>query len=405
MTNTMQENFSFPAQRHYPLDPPAQYAEARTYEKLARIRLWNGTIAWFVSRYDEVLQVLSDRRFSIDPNKPNFPAPTQKRATMLLNEPAAMAQMDPPDHTRVRRMFTRMFTIANIETYRPRIQAKVDDLIDGMLAKGPPIDLCKEFSHQLPTWVIAELLGVPHADQTFFQESANARFFSMGGPQAALDAGEKLATYLDGLITRKMSEGNDRESVIGRLIVEQINPGQLTQSEAVVHVRNLLINGQDTTANMIALGTITLLQNPDQLDRLKADSSLVSNAVEEMLRYLTNAHFQSPRTALEDVEIGGQLIRKGDGVVASIFSANRDPKAFSMPNTFDISRDSAHHLAFAYGVHQCLGQPVARLELQIVFNTLFRSIPGLRLVLPVEDIKYTGNDAHTYGVYSLPVAW
>jgi cytochrome P450 len=164
------------------------------------------------------------------------------------------------------------------------------------------------------------------------------------------------------------------------------------------------MGGHETTANMIALGTLSLLTNPDQKDALVADPSLVRNTVEEMLRFHTIVHYNGPRVALEDVEVGGTLIKKGEGVLALITAANRDPKAFADPDKFDIHRPALHHVAFSYGVHQCLGQPLARAELQIVFSTLFQRLPTLRLAVPVEEIKFR-YDAFVYGVDALPVEW
>jgi cytochrome P450 len=281
----------------------------------------------------------------------------------------------------------------------------VDKLIDDMIAHGSPADFYQHFALPLPSWVIAELLGVPHDDHAFFQKIARTRFSHNLDPKAPLIAGEQLWSYLDALIARKEKDPGEGDDVIGRLVVEQIRPGHITHEDAIIHVRQLLLAGHDTTANMIALGALTLFEHPDQLERLKADPSLVPNAVEEMLRFLSIAQFNSARVALEDIEIHGHLIRKGEGVVASIAAANRDPAVFPQPDRFDISRDASPQIAFAYGVHQCIGQPLARLELTIVFTTLFRRLPGLRLAIPFEQVEFTGNNTQAYGVHALPVIW
>lgn len=395
----------FPMKRTHPFHPAPEYAIAREQAPFVRIRLWDGNLAWLATRYDDILAILQDPRFSQVPTHANYPFPSESRATLLRTEQRPINQMDPPEHTRFRRMFSKMFTVKSIEAMRPQVQHMVDSLIDGLLASNKPTDFYHQFALPLPSWVIAELLGVPHEDHAFFQEIARARFLHDGDPQAPLRAGEKIWTYLDGLIKRKEADPGEGGDVISRLVIEQIRPGHMTHEEAVVNVRQLLLAGHDTTANMIALGTLTLFQNPDQLEQLKADPALVPNAVEEMLRYLTIAQFNSGRVALEDIEIAGHVIKQGEGVLASLAAANRDPSHFPNPDHFDMLRDASAQVAFAFGVHSCLGQPLARMELQIVFETLFKRIPTLRLAVPFEEIRFTGNSTQAYGVHEMPVTW
>ena len=396
---------TFPMERVHPLHPAPEYEQARQQAPFKRIRLWNGRQAWLATRYDDVLKVLQDPRFSQLPTHENYPFPSESRATLLRTERMPINQMDPPDHTKIRRMFSRMFTVKNIEMLRPKVQQMVDSLLDEMLAGPKPADFYNAFALPIPSWVIAELLGVPHTDHAFFQKIARARFLHGGDPQAPLVAGEQIRVYLDDLIKKKEADPGEGTDVISRLVIEQIRPGHLSHDDAVVHVRQLLLAGHDTTANTIALGALTLFENPDQLEQLKADPSLVRNAVEEMLRYLTIAQFNSGRVALEDIEVSGHLIKRGEGVVASLAAANRDPSVFPDPDHFDILRDASRQVAFAYGVHSCLGQPLARLELQVVFTTLFKRVPTLRLAVPFGDVQFTGNSTQAYGVHELLVTW
>lgn len=395
----------FPMERVNPFHPAPEYGDSRERAPFTRIRIWDGSLAWLATRYDDVQQILTDTRFSQVPTHPAYPFPSESRAVLLRSEPPPLNQMDPPEHTRVRRMFARMFTVGRIEQMRPMIQTMVDKLLDNMIEAGPPADFYAYFALPLPSWVIAELLGVPHDDHDLFQKVARTRFSHGGDPMEPLRAGERIRDYLHQLITRKEADPGDGSDVIGRLVIDQIRPGHLSHDDAIVHVRQLLLAGHDTTANMIALGALTLFEHPDQLERLKADPSLVPNAVEELLRYLTIAQFNSARVALEDIEISGHVIRKGEGVVASLAAANRDPSVFRDPDRFDIFRDASQQIAFAYGVHQCLGQPLARLELQIVFTTLFRRLPGLRAAIALDEVEFTGNNTQAYGVHSLPVTW
>jgi cytochrome P450 len=213
-----------------------------------------------------------------------------------------------------------------------------------------------------------------------------------------------MREYLDRLITEKLKHPGNRDDLISRLVTSQVVPGHMTREEALATIELLLMGGHETTANMIALGTLSLLTHPEQKDALVADPSLVGNAVEEMLRYHTIVHYNGPRVAMEDVDVNGTLIRKGEGVLALITAANRDPASFADPDAFDIRREARHHVAFSFGIHQCLGQPLAPAELQIVFSTLFQRLPKLRLTVPVDEIKFR-YDAFVYGVDALPVTW
>jgi cytochrome P450 len=213
-----------------------------------------------------------------------------------------------------------------------------------------------------------------------------------------------LRDYLRTLVERK--NGDPSDDLLSRLIVEQLRTGQMDIEDIVSMGLLLLIAGHETTANMIALGTVALLENPDQLAELRDtdDPKLVANAVEELLRYLTIVHNGRRRVALEDIEIGGEVIRAGEGVVIATEVANRDEAAFPDPDTLDIHRAARHHVAFGYGVHQCLGQPLARVELQVVYSTLYRRIPSLALAVPVDELPFK-HDMAIYGVHALPVTW
>lgn len=395
----------FPMERVNPFHPAPEYQHSRDTAPFTRIRIWDGNLAWLATRYEDVQQILSDPRFSQVPTHPTYPFPSESRALLLRSEQPPLNQMDPPEHTKFRRMFSKMFTVQKIEQMRPMIQTMVDKLLDDMIAAGAPADFYHHFALPLPSWVIAELLGVPHDDHAFFQKVARTRFSHNGDPMAPLRAGEQIRDYLDQLIAKKEQDPGEGTDVIGRLVIDQIRPGNLSHDDAIVHVRQLLLAGHDTTANMIALGALTLFEHPDQLEKVKADPSLVPNTVEELLRYLTIAQFNSARVALEDIEVAGHVIKKGEGVVASLAAANRDPSVFPSPDRFDITRDASPQVAFAYGVHQCLGQPLARLELQIVFTTLFKRLPNLRLAVPLDEVEFTGNNTQAYGVHALPVAW
>jgi hypothetical protein len=391
--------------RRCPFSPPPEYAELRSREPIAKVSMLDGTEAWLLTRYDDVKAVLGDNRFSTSPKQPGYPFISPSRASQLIHEdPPAFIRLDPPEQTRQRRMFTREFTAASVQKVRPFIQQTVDALLDEMVRQGPPYDFAEGFALALPSTVIAEILGVPIEDHEYFQERAQAKLDLAAAPEVPLKAGREMREYLDRLITTKMEHLERYDDLISRFLTTQLIPGHVTREQALITIELLLMGGHETTANMLALGTLSLLLHQKQKEALVADPGLVGNAVEEMLRFHSIVHYNGPRVALEDVEVGGQLIRKGEGVLAIGSAANRDPEQFPDPDAFDIRREARHHLAFSYGFHQCLGQHLARAEMEIVFPALFRRIPSLRLAVPEEELSFNF-DAFVYGLRSLPLTW
>lgn len=385
-----------------PFDPPEDFRRLRAAEPISQVRLWNGSLAWLVTRYDDVREILADPRLSSDMNRPGFPshsagvAATRQKHRTFLN-------MDDPDHSVQRRMVTRDFMIRRVEQMRPRIQEHVDELLDEFATLPQPADLVRGVALPVTSAVISQLLGVPYDDHEFFQDRSGKLVSGETDVEEQLQAYEDLREYLRDLVDRKRVEPAD--DVISHLI-ELEGEGALTTDEVLNMLRLLLGAGHETTANMIALGTLALLENPQQLELLRGDPSQqqVAGAVEELLRYLTISHFGRRRIATEDIEIGGRLIRAGEGVVVANDSANRDPDAFPDPDVLDLTRDARHHLTFGYGIHQCLGQPLARVELQVVYPTLFRRLPDLRLAAPVEELPFKTHMVF-YGLFSMPVTW
>jgi cytochrome P450 len=312
--------------------------------------------------------------------------------------------MDDPEHARLRRMVTAPFMIKRIEAMRPGVQKIVDDVLDEMLAGPKPADLVEAFALPVPSLVICELLGVPYSDHDFFQANSKVIIKRGASPEDQGAAMGALMGYLHGLLTLKLEQpGEDVFTDLAR----RVDAGDLTADDAAQMGVLLLIAGHETTANMIALGTLALLEHPEQLAHLRDsgdDPALVSSAVEELLRFLTITHDGRKRVATEDIEIAGETIKAGDGVIIATDLGNRDPLAFPDPDSLDLERDARHHVAFGFGVHQCLGQPLARVELQIAYGTLYRRLPGLRLAVPLEQIPFK-HDSNVYGVYELPVTF
>ncbi|MFJ9123650.1 cytochrome P450 [Streptomyces sp. NPDC102340] len=387
-----------------PFDPPPALHALQSAPSLSRVRIWDGSSPWLVTRYDQLRALLGDPRVSADVNGPGYPhrsagqkAGAQSRRTFL--------NMDDPEHARIRRMVTAPFAIKRVEALRPSIQKIVDDLIDEMLAGPKPVDLVQAFALPIPSLVICALLGVPYEDHDLFQRHTKVIVKRDSAPEETVAATTALADYLEELLATKQSRPED--DLLSELATKRVATGEMTRREAAHMGVLLLAAGHETTANMIALGTLALLEHPDQLATLRGteDPKTVSAAVEELLRYLNITHSGRRRLALDDIEIDGQVIRAGEGIILAGEVANRDPAAFAgNPDELDITRDARRHVAFGYGVHQCLGQPLARVELQVVYSTLYRRIPTLALATGIDQLEFK-HDGLVYGVYELPVTW
>jgi len=312
----------------------------------------------------------------------------------------ALLGWDDPEHNAQRRPLIPGFSLRRTENLRPRIQATVDRLLDAIEEKGPPAELVGAFALPVPSIVICDLLGVPYEDHDFFEEQSRRL---LRGPTGAdtEDALERLEGCLGDLIDRKRAEPG--EGVLDDLVARGREDGGPDRRELVELATILLVAGHETTANMISLGTYTLLRHPERLAELRADPALLPTAVEELLRFLSIADGML-RVAREDVEVGDAVIRAGEGVVFATSVINRDDEVYADPDTLDWARPARHHVAFGFGIHQCLGQNLARAELEIALGTLLRRLPGLRLAAPAEDIPFKPGDT-IQGMLELPVTW
>jgi pentalenic acid synthase len=388
---------SFPSAREHPLDPPAVQTELRETCPIAPVELHDGQPAWLVTRYDDIRTVLSDDRFS-SAELWRF-AGSANRAAAERAE-TSFTVMDPPEHTRYRRLFTRYFTIKRVETLRPRIQQIADDTIDALLAGRGRADLVRDLALPIASQTMCALVGVPYADHEWYEERAEVRSQMDGDPAESERAFQDLLAYMSGLVDQ--AHGGSGDDVITAAVRDLLEPGLIDQADLVAALRLLLTAGHETTATMIATGTYVLLTHADQLDEIRRDPTLLPGAIEELLRYISML-FILVRTAKQDTEVAGQAVCAGDGLIVGPALANKDPRAFPEPDRFDIHRDNRHHVAFGFGPHQCLGQPVARLELGIVLETLLRRIPTLRLAVPADEVPF--KRTNLVGVETLPVTW
>jgi cytochrome P450 len=404
MTGTLAERPAFPMARgRCPYDPPPEVTALREERPVGRVTLYDGSSAWLFTRHADVRALLADRRFSSDIRRPGFPLTSPGRKGRVLDNPTFIT-LDDPEHNRLRRMLISEFTVRRTESLRAMVTEVVHDLLEKMAAGPQPADLVTSFTLPLPSLVICRMLGVPYADHDYFQQLSAKLLTTSSAPEEVLASITELCSYLADVIRKRMSEPDD--GMISRVLVPRVEAGDLTLDEAASMARLLLVAGHETTANQLALGTMVLLDNPEQAAELREsdDPAVVDSAVEELLRLLTIVHQARGRVATEDVEIGGVLVRAGEGVLASNEAANRDPDAFPDPDQLDIHRGEKHHVAFGFGVHQCLGQPLARLELRIAYPALLRRFPGLAVAKPVEELAFRG-DKFVYGVHHLPVTW
>lgn len=389
---------TYPIPRSRPLDPPTEYARLRKECPITKVRLdFDGNVVWLITRHADAQAVLGDHRFSSDFSTPGFPA----RLTSEPPGPGTFIRMDPPDHTRLRSFLVNEFKRSQVEALRPRIQEIVNELIDDMLTKTPPVDLIEEFALPLPSRVITELLGVPYEDRAFFHYTTKMIGAQDVPPAERLKVRNDLKAYLDRLVAQK--EANPTDDLLSRLACAREAAG-ISRDEVVGIATLLMVAGYETVANQIGVGTIALLQYPEYVAELRENPDAVVNAVEEIVRHQTVIDYGIRRACTEDVEIGGQLIRKGEGVVVLVASANRDESRYECPDRLDIHRDARDHLAFGHGMHSCIGQLLARAQLQITWATLFRRIPTLRIAVPLDQVKFRF-DMFVYGVHELPVAW
>lgn len=380
-----------------PLAPPAEFADWREQPGLRRA-MFHGRPIWVVSRYQDIRAALVDPRLSAKTIPDGIMPPDSDG-----NVPVMFARTDDPEHQRLRRMLTRNFTFRRCEAMRPQIQGIVDHYLGEMVDNAPPADLVRDFALPVPSLVIALLLGVPSEDLPLFQQHTTTGLDTNTSEEDKAEAFAAMYVYIQELVERKAREPGD--DLISHLVTEYVATGQLDHGTAAVTGVIMMQAGHETTANMVSLGTLALLQHPDIYARLGQtdDRGVIANVVEELMRYLSIVHSQVDRVATEDVMVGGQLVRAGEFLVMNLPAGNWDAAFVDEPETLDVDRNTHGHLGFGYGVHQCIGQNLARVEMQVAFATLARRLPGLELAVPADELKF--KDADIYGMKELPVSW
>ncbi|WP_405824518.1 cytochrome P450 [Streptomyces sp. NBC_01390] len=384
--------------RGCPFDPPAALRDLREEDPVCPVTLADGSSGWLLTRHEDVHDVLGDyQRFSSRGELRNSALDGQVTAARQA-KPGEINGVDPPEHTRLRRKLGGKFTTSRMTQLTDSITDIVDDVLNVMEQLTGPVDLVQVFALPVPSLVICELMGVDYAEREVFQEKTTNMLALSATPEQYMAALDDIYSYVNDLVVRKRARPTD--DILSNLAADE----ELTEEEVSRMGLALLAAGHETTAHMLALGTFALLQNPDQLAALRADPALITGAVEELLRYLTIAQYGAERSATEDVEVGGRLIKRGDVVVPALMAANRDPRRFDQPDALDITRRTAGHMAFGFGIHQCVGQQLARVELKIAYQALIRRFPNLRLAVPPEQVPLR-TDSVTYGLVALPVIW
>ena len=396
----LSESWPFARDRACPVLPPPRLAEIRKLDRLVDIELYDGTPCTLATRYDDVRAIMMHPNTSSDATLEGFPyISAASRANR--GERRTMERTDPPRHDELRSMLAAEFTIKKIRAYRPFLEALVERLLDQMEAAGPPADLVASLAEPVPAAVICELLDLPADDAPFFNERVHTWMNDLGDPRDIARAMTDITDYFERLIDVRADGGG--QDLVSRLIRDQLQTGKISRPDLLLMFHLLITAGFDTTANSIALGTMALLEDGDAWRQLAADPTLAAGAVEELQRYLSVAHNAVFRLTRGPVEIGDDVIPANHAVIASTLAANHDPDHYPDPARVDLNRDARDHLAFGVGLHQCLGQALARIELQVVFERLPQRFPGLRLDASVDDLRF--RQAIVYGVETLPVRW
>jgi cytochrome P450 len=393
--------------RSYPFGPVVGleidplYFWLQEHEPLSRVKLPYGDEGWLLTRHEDVRTALNDPRFSLaEPVVRDVPRMNPQRAGSILTD------LDPPEHTRLRRLVVKAFTVRRVEQLRTRAEQIAGELLDEMLKAGPPVDLVQSFAVPLPSLMICELLGVPYADRDEFQEWVGAfmAVTALTFEQRNARLG-KLAGYLAELAEQRRETPSD--DLLGALVVARDEGDRLTEDELIQLTLLLLAAGYESTASQIANFAYALLTHPDQLALLRARPELMPKAVEELMRWvpLLATADALPRYVLRDVQLSGGTVPAGDPVLLAKHVANRDPRAFEDPDRLDITRESKKgHLGFGHGIHHCLGAPLARMDMQVALTALLDRLPDLRLAVPEDQLEWKGGLA-VRGPVALPIAW
>lgn len=392
----------FPYQRTCPMQPPAEYGALRAEQPISQVTLASGRKAWLLTKYEDIRQMLTSSNVSSNMAHPGYPLHFNAPAEVLEQMRPVMLAMDPPVHTVQRKMVLAEFTNKQAARLRPRIQEIVTAQIEALKSLNGPVDLVENFAIPIPSLVICELLGVPFSDRSDFQKHTRNLVSIEADPEERENSHQELRTYFSDLLDLKKSDPAD--DLLSRLIDRNDRSETLSREEMIGLANVLLVGGHETTANMIALGIVALLENEDQLNIFKSRPSIRPQAIDELLRFFSIADQVTSRVAIADFYIGGSKINAGDGIIGLSASANHDEAIFNDPQSLNFEREAKPHMAFGRGIHQCIGQNLAKIELETALVSIFEQIPKLRLAHPANELPFKDNRG-VYGLHRLPAVW
>ncbi|MCX4671734.1 cytochrome P450 [Streptomyces sp. NBC_01381] len=390
---------SYPFSEAAALDVDPLYGKLRQEEPVPRVSCPFGEDAWLVTRHADMKTILGDRRFS----RALAAEHDESRLTPLPIHTSILG-MDAPDHTRLRRLLAKVFTTRRVELLRPRIEREANRLVDGLVAQGPPGDLMEGFAVPFAGTVVCDLLGVPFEDRERFRGWLDAFSATTVMTEEEVEADtERLHGYIAQLMVSRRERPQD--DLISAMVKASDEEDRLSEKELVELASVLLIAGHETVSSQLIDSLYVLFTHPEQLDLLKRRTELMPRAIEELLRYVPLiSHVTFARYATEDVELSGTLVRAGESVLPAIPSANRDESVFENADRFELTREHNPHLGFGYGIHRCLGAPLARLEMQVALEALFARLPGMRCAVPLDSLEWK-DGMQVRSLLRLPIAW
>jgi cytochrome P450 len=393
---------AFPVVREGQFLPPALLREVGASARPRRLRFPDGHVGWLVSDYTNARAVLADRRFIVGVTRQASGQPGKYEAyddALGALRAGAVTSSDPPAHTRLRRAVGERFSPAGIKERSGRIEGIVRDQLGAIERAGPPVDLFADFALPIPSRVICDLLGVPESDERQFIEPTELLLSQKATPDQVKGAFSDFGDYVRVVVDQKRAQPEDD------LLSDLLRAEVLSDDEIAGVALELFVTGHETSAGLIAMSTLALLEDLSRWELLRREPELIDSAVEELLRYLSVVDIGFTRTAVEDVTIGGVAIAAGESVAISLLAANYDRARFDEPESMKLGRPDNPHLAFGHGIHKCLGQHLARLELRLALAGLTQHFPTLRLDVPPSEVPLESTDAGVYRISALPVAW
>ena len=403
--DTSVQTVQFPGARdsRCPFNPPPHLSPTQASRRPAKARTWDGAEPWLITQHELACTALRDQSFSSDPRNQGW-AEKSASFSATMGADRNLRTMDNPEHAAQRRMLAPEFTIGRISQMRSSIEALVDRHINAMLHTGGTVDLVEAYTLPVPLLVLCELMGIPESDSPLLA-AISEETIGDNSYEVAAEAGQRLSNYIREFISHRdrIPDG----SLVARLLDQHVSTGNMTEDELVDLMRLFIVAGHETTANQLGLSFLALLSDPDLMEEMRraVAEGYLANAVEELLRFMSVSHLGRRRVAVADTSIGDQVIRAGEPIIVANSTADRDPAVYENPDVIDFTRPNAkRHLAFGFGVHQCLGQHLSRLELAVAIPRLLERVPGLRLAVSPDEVVFKENHA-VYGVRSLPVTW